>query len=498
MRSWSKVRIPFVSAALLGTLICALPHSEAVAAADTETTQGSASNIAADVPRLVGIVRRDEETRLPGTQPSSEARAALTQLAQAVDTNQLSPTFRAMALMALGEFEQACQVLTDSGVSMDELEPEGLLLLARCRDAAGDFDGAIAAYERLEQTAPNEYIIPLELGSTYQRAGRTSDARRAYQRALTRNPPPIIGQNLAAIVSQLRAADLWRVDLEGGFLYDSNINSGLGGGIVDVGGLEFDVIGGEEESGTGYYLEATGSALFPQDETVSILVQGFAATDRYLTDDDDDFDEMVFVASVGPVLQFDDTTLTLGPLGSVSFIDDEDQLWQVGFQSRVSQAIDDRFTGFAQAVYLRRQIRNSDAQDSDRYSALAGLEYLVTSNFQVAGGFEVVYEDASRGDFTHTDITPLISWNGQLTDELSFFGSFRYTDANYSEADPTFDIKRDDNIYRVDVNLAYDLSQWVYDGVELRGQYEYTERDSNNPLFQFDRHVVRIGVGITF
>ena len=483
---------------MLGSLICALPLSGAVATTETVTNQEVAIDDGADVPRLVAIVRRDQETRLPGTAPSSEARRAITQLAQAVDRNQLSPTFRAMALMALGEFDQACQVLSDADVAMEALEPEGLLLLARCRDAAGDFDGAIAAYERLEETAAGEYIIPLELGGVYQRAGRTSDARRAYQRALTRNPPPIIGQNLAAIVNQLRAADLWRIDLEGGFLYDSNINSGLGGGVIDVGGLEFDVIGGEEEGGTGYYLEATGSALFPQDETVSILVQGFAATDRYLTDDDDDFDEMVFVASVGPVFQFDDTTLTLGPLGSVSFIDDEDQLWQVGFQSRLSQPFDDRFSGFAQLVYLSRSIRNSDAQDSDRYSALAGLEYLVTPDFTVAAGFEVIYENARRGDFTHSDITPLISWNGQITDELSFFGAFRFTDADYAEEDPTLGIKRDDQIYRVDLNLAYDLSEWVYDGVELRGQYEYTERESNNPLFQFDRHVVRIGVGITF
>ena len=96
--------------------------------------------------------------------PSSEARRAITQLAQAVDRNQLSPTFRAMALMALGEFDQACQVLADADAAVEALEPEGLLLLARCRDAAGDFDGAIAAYERLEETAPGEYIIPLELG----------------------------------------------------------------------------------------------------------------------------------------------------------------------------------------------------------------------------------------------------------------------------------------------------------------------------------------------
>ncbi len=518
MRSRSWFKFPYVSTAFAGSLLCTASVFALAVASDTQAAQSSSTEqaaqdantelaatevaanalLAADVPRLVEIVRRDRESRAPGTPPSPEAQAAMTQLSQTIRAEAVSPTFRAMALMALGEFDKACQLLFESGAAIEDLEPEGLLLLARCRDASGDFDGAIEAYERLEEEAPGEYIIPLELGSAYQRAGRTSDARRAYQRALTNNPPPIIGQNLAAIVSQLKASQLWRVDVETGFLHDTNINTGLSGGTISVGGIDFDVVGGDEEAGTGFYAEATGSALFPQDETVSILVQGFASTDRYLSDDDDEFDDLVLLASFGPVFQFDQTTVTVGPLGSVSLIDDEAELWQVGVQSRVSHQITERINAFGQGVYLAREVESSDAQDSDRFSLLLGGEYQITSGISVAVGGEVVYEDAVRGDFTHFDITPLVSWNGQITNELSVFGSFRFTDADYSDEDPTLGIERNDEVYRVDANVAFDLSRWVYEGLELRGQYEYTERDSNNPLFDFDRHVVRVGVGITF
>ncbi len=514
MLSRSQFRFPLFSAALLGSLFCTASVLDPALAADTQAAQGSSTKeattevaatevaanalLAADVPRLVGIVRRDRESRSPGEPPSPEAQAAMTQLSQTIRAEAVSPTFRAMALMALGEFDKACELLFDSGAELDDLEPEGLLLIARCRDAAGDFDGAIQAYERLEKDAPGEYIIPLELGSVYQRAGRTGDARRAYQRALTNNPPPIIGDNLAAVVSQLKAAKNWRIDVEVGAVSSTNINNGIGAGTVRVGGLEFDVAGANSEKGTGAYLEATGSALIPQDDVTSLLIQGLVNTDRYFTDDDNDFDTVNAALGFGPIFQFGATTWTIGPIGSISLIDDEKELIQGGVQTRLSRPIFEVINLFAQSSYLGREVDESDAQDSGRFAAAIGFDYQLFSFLSVGAGYEFVYEDASEGFFTHRDHSPLVSFNSQITDELNFNGSFRFTDADYEENDPTFDIERDDEIYRVDVNLAYDLSRLVFEGLEARAEYNYIERDSNNPLFDFERHTFRLGMGITF
>jgi TolA-binding protein len=136
-----------------------------------------------------------------GSYPSEQAKleAALKKFMEAADAHPKSDPgiaaryHAASTLSALGRHDQAAQryqeVMDVAGSGLyGEMARMGL---AEAQAATGDYEKAVATYkelaERKDASLPIDGVL-MQLGRTYERAGKTTEARQAFQRILDEFP----------------------------------------------------------------------------------------------------------------------------------------------------------------------------------------------------------------------------------------------------------------------------------------------------------------------
>lgn len=83
----------------------------------------------------------------------------------------------------------------------------------------------------------------------------------------------------------------------------------------------------------------------------------------------------------------------------------------------------------------------------------------------------------------NTTLTWMHSWSEQMTSMVTIGDG----EDEYSQS------LREDDRQSIAVSVSYDLRRWA----TLSANYSYTERESNNPLFDFEKNVVTVSVDMS-
>ena len=77
------------------------------------------------------------------------------------------------------------------------------------------------------------------------------------------------------------------------------------------------------------------------------------------------------------------------------------------------------------------------------------------------------------------------------------YGRIGYRGFDYDAPEPLFTEARDDDEWRLITGFRHEL-ETVLEGWALKGEWIWSDNDSNNPLFEYDRHQVSLGLQTNF
>ena len=403
-------------------------------------------------------------------------------------------------------------------------------VVAQADEAQDRFDEAMAAmeadrvYEARKQLSellsdyPTLYRARLELARANYLT-RDFDAAEEQVLQVLEDPdvPASVRTTLLAFLAQIRDDRLtfekphqWGGYVYGGVMYDSNVNFGTTRDVVNVGNIPFNVDPDTQEeedwaavldSGVAYTYNP--NRRFQVGERSGFFLwesQANAYYRRYA--DEDDFNLGVLTLRTGPAWVLPETwRISLGFQADQIFLDDSDLALFLSVNPSVSFLLNPRTELTFDVIVQDRQY--DDDEDKARegtYSAgLAVLtRYYLEKDLalQVGAG----YADFDADDDVLSYDTPDLfvgatyqAWTGG-----SLFARVGYREYDYDDEVPLFLEDRDDDEWRLITGVQHEIRGDFLYGWVVRGEYVYTDNDSNIDVFDYDRSQVSIGLSKAF
>ncbi|HLG99029.1 MAG TPA: tetratricopeptide repeat protein [Bryobacteraceae bacterium] len=161
-----------------------------------------------------GLMERGDPRGLYGAVESNARQGRweqAIQLAQAqVERNPNADSKRRLLaglLLRAGRYAEAAAEI-EALIARNPNAEELYLKLGEAESDIGDASAALAAFQRAREVAPADAAADLDLGILYERMKRTSEARRAYEAALRKQPDNETALNNLAYLEAEQGADL--------------------------------------------------------------------------------------------------------------------------------------------------------------------------------------------------------------------------------------------------------------------------------------------------
>ncbi len=387
---------------------------------------------------------------------------------------------------------------------------------AQASAAAGDYEGAISALERMLIYAPDTPRIQFELGVLYYRLGAYDVARSYFEQVLA-NPsvPQDVAKQVRLYIQQLSlAADppAFSATIFSAIRWESNANFGPGTNSVTLNGIDF-TLDSQSVGRSGWSALNIGTLHYAYDLEkqgdrieFDFLVYSTAYFDSDLQDIDLDF----FEFTLGPSFNmkrwgWNQTRLFVYGIADLAYLGYETYFTAPGAGVRLLSFANKQSVLDARVETRYREF--NDTEDLPINSLRDGLQtragvtyaYYVTPAFVITtqgyvqrenadADFYANWELALSGGFAWTFDNPL--WAGQYPWTWQAGGGF--IGKNYDAPDPTIDPTQaeDDDIFWARTALVLPVGEtWA-----LVPQVEYRDQSSNYELRTFDNLTTLVGV----
>lgn len=402
---------------------------------------------------------------------------------------------------------------------------------------AGRLASSIEAFQTILSNQPMLHRARLEMAVAYYDDYNYREAVKQAEKVLEDpNTPANVRVTILAFLAQVKkdeeakavVEEKWAMPFWFGYIYDTNVNSGpdplIAGEFRFSEEAEEESDGGSIVSAGLYHTLQTGTEFRMQQNDVSLLWQsGLRAYQRnYFNDHKYDID--VYTFRTGPTL------LSRGNWrANLNFQGDwirwgEDDLAFYSyimptFTLHVSDALETTLNGMAS---YRDYHNNSDDPMRDEQSGVY-LEAELSAGYTfgkdklaLSGGAKYFNENSSDDQYANDGITVYAGLNYRLIRKINLFGMVTWRAKKHEARNQAFDGQhdyngdgltnaadlapiRDEDRFRYTAGLNATLQEmgWLTDWkVELKGVY--TENESNNDAYNYDRVQTYINLSKTF
>jgi tetratricopeptide (TPR) repeat protein len=466
-----------------------------------ETQLDRAAELAPDDPEVLTLLA---QTKLALGQPD-EALALLDRV-KAIDPDhpQIS-LISGMAHYRGGEWKQAIAGL-EQAIANDPSNAQAHLLLGIALQETNDIPGARAQLEEALRLDPGlENDVEYRLGVLALADQNEAEARQFFERVGSRDPSSPLARSSEIFLRSLDADDArYNLYTKLGFGYDSNVNLGPDDTTINV----------DEEDDAFGFLEIAGDAELFDNENATLRVGGTGFMSFYT--DQSDFDLEAIRGWVQGTAKTSDIT-------RLDLLYSYDHVW-LGYDNfrgmhTIEPALRIRTApNLLTRIFYRWQDRDytmtpilPSLDRSGHVTKYAIDQFLFLQNPFGEGpglvrlGYRWREDGAVGKDYDSSGSELLLSTGLSLPWLLYLTADFRYEWRDYSAAvnslDPFFFNQaaspvgpRDDEIFYG--RLA--LEKPVTDRVVLGASYRYLNRDSNIPLYDYDRHIVDLAATVTW
>lgn len=364
----------------------------------------------------------------------------------------------------------------------------------------GDFEGAVAAFERILIIEPHAPRVKLELAKAYLKLNSPQVAKKYFHEVLETNPPAVVRQNIQrflTIIEESERSHFLSGFVEAGMLYDNNVGVFPNSDTVIIGGLPIS-LDGKQEGDTGLQLSAGLKHLYRLGTSPYSWKTDLVTYNRFYQDINDENINYIGVAT-GISRQTDQTLWEIQvDTGQVNR-DAERYLNLVGV-NLIHRCL------LSKSLYLNVSVALQD-KDYNEYDEQDATAWMVSFNptldyginrFSVITGLE--FENADADFYSYERFTAGFHYERILPLDFRIYSSFRYQKTSYDDEMPLFGVDRDDKQLNFEVGIVKTLWRSIdhQNSLSVKVSNNYARADSNIELYEYNKNVTLTTLTMAF
>ncbi|MDL2290686.1 tetratricopeptide repeat protein [Desulfovibrio sp. OttesenSCG-928-F20] len=372
--------------------------------------------------------------------------------------------------------------------------------LARSAALNGKYNHALLAYERLVEAVPDNAVLRLEYANQLLAAGRNEQA--AEQLAEVRRLDPDLENKktrlaLKGMEDQLSTFQV-RGRLAGGYIYDSNINTGPALRGVEVGGipLRLDKASKATEASGGYLHGAVDVAWRANNESPWWVVGDATGYQRWY-DSDNPQRDLTFGRAAAGLRYLRDNTLAEIRLKTDSLLINGIQAVNLyGAEGMFIQSLrHDLQLMLRGGVEHREDLDLKDKNGTYAWGGPYGRWFFGDANHNILFGAKFYGAATEKKQWDFTGFEPGVNVFLYLPFETELILSGAWHHEQYHGPATIFDgSDRVDRQWRVAALGIKKLAEYL----QLEVGWQYTDNKSNSDLYTYDQHMLTVGIALSF
>lgn len=406
------------------------------------------------------------------------------------------------------DFDNASELLNEILQSADaEIRTAALFELGRIAVKQADYPTAQKYFLAILRFHPGATFVRLELAKSYLLSGEYNLAEFHLRLVLADNGLSAdIQEQLHKLITYSRQQKTWNISVGMSIVPDSNMNYATGNSeeciYTDFGLLCRDLA--QKSSGVGLEYNLGGDYYVKLTEKIGIKTSAYLSALDFSASQ---FDEYMLYMAVGP-------RYMLGKLGELSLQPFVRMNWYGGnyYSTTPGVRFDTEFditrrlqliTGSEFSIDAYHDKNTDNLLHGNNYSVYVQPRYYINSKSLILGGVSYQVSQANVRAYGYDSWTYSIGYFGDLPWTLGIYAKFDLTRTKYKdkllfinrESFLDYFTRRDTN-YRLYVRLSSRLLEYkrLYPSIS----YTYTNRDSNVPVYNFDKHRVQIELNYRF
>ncbi|MFC1533549.1 tetratricopeptide repeat protein [Thermodesulfobacteriota bacterium] len=380
---------------------------------------------------------------------------------------------------------------------------------ASCAAKAGESDLAIEKFKRMLDIDPNLHRARLELATVYYQMERYADARDELNTVLEAEPPESVKANIQKLLGSIEAKTkkvFINARLSMGIQRDSSVNSApderliylpSDGGLFGTGGT---LTLGERQRALKDWVVVdsfVGNLLYDIGENKEWMWNTTGSFYQTHMLKYHEFGLSQYSITSGPLYVKPTSVLKL-PFGYLSNIYEHDHLYDtISINPSYEYFFREDFSLRGRFSYTRDDYKSADKWQQEN----TNLVFEINPNFYFNNRKDILSFylsdenlNARAKMYSYDAKSIAVSYYKLMEREMEFYIRFKYSSRDYLGSVPLWPYNREDrksNLYAV-------LSKKFLKRYFASISYNYLKNSSNTALYDYDKHVYGINIGLKF
>lgn len=397
------------------------------------------------------------------------------------------------------EYERALPLFQELAEQQETLDL--LYWVGSSAAQSGRHELAVEKLKRLIAAQPDLHRARLELADVYIQTGRLKEARRELETVRAGDPPEAVRQGIdrrLALIERRQQKLSWQVAFSQGYQYDDNVSSGPDDHQVSVSGGTLSLNRTQQEvDGNVWLTRLLANARYDLGAPGDFFWNAGINFYNSVVSDHSEFNYTRTDITTGP--------LWAGPRDLVrlnlGYTDSSYGSERLSSAVHLDPSVEHFFTP---AVSL--QAAYTYADEDYRESKLAGADnrlhrlsfgpnfYLRERRHVVAAYYTYETRKAELSRNTYDADVLTATYFTRLPTDTELFVYWSWFDRRYESAPPLYGAKRKDRRH----TFSLTATQRFWERYFASLGYTYMLNDSNAKLYDFDRNILTLNLGVTF
>lgn len=386
-----------------------------------------------------------------------------------------------------GQYDQARQlaahVSKDAATDKLTLDFTNALILKH----QGKLKEAAARMRDILSSHPNLTRVRQELADTLYLMGDDDAAKFHFKLLEESTQSPVLRDFYNRFLTAIQLKRPWSFNGYVALAPNTNINHGVNGQIITIGGVPFHANGNQKKSGVGFAFGANGAYRFDLSKQWSVTLGESFAGNLYKYHQ---FDYLVSNSFADLAYTIGTWRLSAGVVGDRVVYGLKGYNWDVGPQVSLRKSFGRAGTLIATAAWKRIVYDKITAYSGNETDV--GLRYLyaVNSSTTLGGGFVFSDTDARVSFNAYRGYQPILQFYKELPWGILANAQVSYQWRTYRSNFPLMGHPRDDRQLILDVGATF--RKLAFKGFAPRIEYTYVRNYSNVSLYSYSSQ----GVGV--
>ncbi len=397
--------------------------------------------------------------------------------------------------LAIDEFEKIKDYNKSSSIDF---------YLARSYYETSQFEKGLAIYERIQINDPDNKRVKLEIAQTYLMLDSYETAKIGFQELLDDSSiPDVVKSNIEARLKQIDEKSTkhsFSSTMMFGWGEDSNINNTTSSNNFNINVPSFGLLNvnsPEKVKSTFYETALLFNHMYSYDDTLSFR-NGLTFYKQDFTKDNSKQLDVISL-NMSPIIKNGDLAyIATFNLDNVLYGENH-YLNNYSFSPKISYVIDPSLIYETNIKFLNKKFVNID--DEGNNSWVYEYQNKLLTQTQNFGIFDLglVFGKENRVEKIRYDVskdyfTLLLGNSYQINNDYILSSNISFTNNKYRDLNPSFDIKREDDIYNFILNLSYAYNK----NMIIALIYNYINQNSNQIPTDYDKDILKTSVYYNF